>query len=251
MSCPPSARSTTWPPRSGRGSTRRSSRWWRPGSARPGPRGCSACWSPGPGARASSTSSPGLRGGRRGRSSASQLERQRRTEDLGDARAWWQGVAPSKIADFAGEAAAADAAVMSDYSPAKRIALVAALVLLRRPRPATTPRRCSAGGWARWPSAPARNWRRSRTSIERSPSGWWPPTARCSSRSTRTERPPRGNRPPSSRPAPRWSGGRVRRSVPRYRCRHRPPREQPRPAGGPALPQGPGSDAGHGSTRWA
>jgi TnpA family transposase len=59
----------------------------------------------------------------------SQLEHQRRTEDLGDARAWWQGVAPSKIADFAGEAAAADAAVMSDYSPAKRIGLVAALVL--------------------------------------------------------------------------------------------------------------------------
>ena len=57
-----------------------------------------------------------------------QLERQRWIEGLGDARAWWQGVAPSKIADFAGEAAAADAAVMSDYSPAKRIALVAALV---------------------------------------------------------------------------------------------------------------------------
>ncbi len=49
-----------------------------------------------------------------------QLERQRWIEDLGDARAWWQGVAPSKIADFAGEAAAADAAVMNDYSPAKR-----------------------------------------------------------------------------------------------------------------------------------
>jgi Tn3 transposase DDE domain/Domain of unknown function (DUF4158) len=57
-----------------------------------------------------------------------QLERLRWIEDLRDARAWWQGVAPSKIADFAGEAAAADAAVMSDYSPAKRIALLAALV---------------------------------------------------------------------------------------------------------------------------
>lgn len=45
------------------------------------------------------------------------LERQRWIEDLGDARAWWQGVAPSKIADFAGEAAAADAAVMSDLQP--------------------------------------------------------------------------------------------------------------------------------------
>ena len=57
-----------------------------------------------------------------------QIEHQRWVEDLGDSRAWWQGVAPSKIADFAGEAAAADAAVMGDYGPAKRIALVAALV---------------------------------------------------------------------------------------------------------------------------
>ena len=63
-----------------------------------------------------------------------QLERQRWIEDLGDARASWQGVAPSKIADFAGEAAAADAAVMSDYSPAKRIALVAALVFTAQAR---------------------------------------------------------------------------------------------------------------------
>jgi hypothetical protein len=57
-----------------------------------------------------------------------QIQHQCWVEDLGDARAWWQGVAPSKIADFAGEAAAADAAVMGDYSPTKRIALTAALV---------------------------------------------------------------------------------------------------------------------------
>jgi TnpA family transposase len=63
-----------------------------------------------------------------------QLERQRWIEGLGDARVWWQGVAPSKIADFAGEAAAADAAVMSDYTPAKRIALVAALVFTAQAR---------------------------------------------------------------------------------------------------------------------
>lgn len=49
-------------------------------------------------------------------------------EGLGDARAWWDGVPPSKIADFAGEAASADAAVMGDYTPAKRVALLAALV---------------------------------------------------------------------------------------------------------------------------
>jgi len=38
-------------------------------------------------------------------------------------------VPPSKIVDFAGEAASADAAVMGDYTPAKRVALLAALVL--------------------------------------------------------------------------------------------------------------------------
>ena len=43
-------------------------------------------------------------------------------------------MAPSKIADFAGEAAAADAAVMGDYGPAKRIALVAALVFTAQAR---------------------------------------------------------------------------------------------------------------------
>ena len=57
-----------------------------------------------------------------------QLEHQRWIDGLGDARSWWQGVAPSKIADFAGEAAAADAAVLRDYSRTKRIALLAALI---------------------------------------------------------------------------------------------------------------------------
>lgn len=58
-----------------------------------------------------------------------QLEHQRWVDGLGDARAWWDGVPPSKIADFAREAASADAAVMGDYTPAKRVALLAALVL--------------------------------------------------------------------------------------------------------------------------
>lgn len=57
-----------------------------------------------------------------------QLEHQRWVDGLGHARAWWQGVPPSKIADFAGEAASADAAVMGDYTPAKRVGLLAALV---------------------------------------------------------------------------------------------------------------------------
>ena len=36
---------------------------------------------------------------------------------------------PSKIADFAGVAASADAAVMGDYTRAKQVALLAALML--------------------------------------------------------------------------------------------------------------------------
>lgn len=57
-----------------------------------------------------------------------QLEHLRWVDSLGNAAAWWDGVPPSKIADFAGEAASADAAVLADYSPAKRVALLAALV---------------------------------------------------------------------------------------------------------------------------
>ena len=45
-----------------------------------------------------------------------QLEHQRWVDELGEARAWWQGVPPSKIADFAGEAGAADVAVMGYYT---------------------------------------------------------------------------------------------------------------------------------------
>jgi hypothetical protein len=78
-----------------------------------------------------------------------QLEHQRWVDELGEARAWWQGVPPSKITDFAGEAASADAAVMGYYTPAKRVALLAALVFTAQARAVTTPRRCSAGEWAR------------------------------------------------------------------------------------------------------
>ena len=68
---------------------------------------------------------------RLGDAGAARLERllQRWVDGLGDARAWWDGVPPSKIADFAGEAASADAAVMGDYTRAKQVALLAALML--------------------------------------------------------------------------------------------------------------------------
>lgn len=56
------------------------------------------------------------------------MDHQRWVDELGEARAWWQGVPPSKITDFAGEVASADAAVMGYYTPTKRVALLAALV---------------------------------------------------------------------------------------------------------------------------
>ncbi len=49
-------------------------------------------------------------------------------DSLGDTGAWLEGVAESKIADFAGEAAAADAAVMGDVAQPKRTALLVCLV---------------------------------------------------------------------------------------------------------------------------
>ncbi|MGH2719714.1 MAG: Tn3 family transposase [Actinomycetota bacterium] len=57
-----------------------------------------------------------------------QVEHLAWVDSLGDSHAWLQGVAPTKIADFAGEAAAADAGVMGDVAPLKRTALLACLV---------------------------------------------------------------------------------------------------------------------------
>jgi hypothetical protein len=47
---------------------------------------------------------------------------------LGDTGAWVAGVAPAKVTDFAGEAAAQDIDTLSRYDPVKRLALVACLV---------------------------------------------------------------------------------------------------------------------------
>jgi uncharacterized protein DUF4158 len=49
-------------------------------------------------------------------------------DSLGNTDAWLAGVAESKIADFAGEARAADAAVMHDIAEPKRTALLACLL---------------------------------------------------------------------------------------------------------------------------
>ena len=57
-----------------------------------------------------------------------QVPHLRWVDSLGDTEAWLEGVAESKIADFAGEAAAADAGVMGDVTPLKRTALLACMV---------------------------------------------------------------------------------------------------------------------------
>src|SRR5699024_630279 len=51
-------------------------------------------------------------------------------DEIGDTDTWLAGVAPTKLADFAGE----DAAAMGDYTPDKRLALVACLVHTARMR---------------------------------------------------------------------------------------------------------------------
>jgi TnpA family transposase len=57
-----------------------------------------------------------------------QVDQVRWADSFGDSRAWWQGVALSKITDFAGEGASGDAAVLGDYGAAKRTAVLAAMV---------------------------------------------------------------------------------------------------------------------------
>jgi uncharacterized protein (DUF1501 family) len=63
-----------------------------------------------------------------------QVEHMRWVDSLGDSARWLEGIAESKIADFAGEAAAADAAVMRDVSQPKRTALVACLIRVAQRR---------------------------------------------------------------------------------------------------------------------
>ena len=55
-------------------------------------------------------------------------------DGLGDTARWLEGVAPAKVADFAGEAAAQDADTLSRYGEAKKLALVACLIHTARMR---------------------------------------------------------------------------------------------------------------------
>ena len=63
-----------------------------------------------------------------------QVEYLAEVDALGDTGAWLEGIAPAKITDFAGEAAAQDIDTLSRYDPVKRLALVACLVHTARIR---------------------------------------------------------------------------------------------------------------------
>lgn len=63
-----------------------------------------------------------------------QVAHLRWVDSLGDTDVWLEGIAESKIADFAGEAMAADAGVMRDVAPAKRLALLACMIHASRTR---------------------------------------------------------------------------------------------------------------------
>ncbi|MEU7377571.1 Tn3 family transposase [Streptomyces albidoflavus] len=55
-------------------------------------------------------------------------------DGLGDPDKWLEGVASTKVADFAGEAEAQDAGTLKDYTEARRVALIACLVAKARMR---------------------------------------------------------------------------------------------------------------------
>src|SRR5699024_6167643 len=69
-----------------------------------------------------------------GRLSKAQAACMPEVDELAATHAWLQGATPTKIPDFAGEAAAQDADTLSRYDPLKRLALVACLVHTARMR---------------------------------------------------------------------------------------------------------------------
>jgi hypothetical protein len=100
-----------------------------------------------------------------------QVAHLRWVDSLGDTSVWLDGIAESKIADFAGEAMAADAGVMSRRraSQAHRAAGVHSFTS-RAPARETTSPRCSASAWRRSRSSPRPSWMRSASARPRCPS---------------------------------------------------------------------------------
>jgi hypothetical protein len=170
-----------------------------------------------------------------------QIDHLRWVDTFGDSRAWWQGVALSKITDFAGEGEAGDAAVLGDYGQAKRTAVLAAMVhtAQEKARDDTAEMFCRRV---------ATLTKRARLELEELKKQQQKVTEALIG-NYRQVLEPAG---PGCRPAGRRAGDgpqdrRGRRRVSRRARPHRrgpgDPRRQPRAAGGPALPQGPIVDA--------
>ena len=92
-------------------------------------------------------------------------------DELGDTAYWLEGVAPSKITDFAGEAAGQDVDTLSRYGDAKKLALVACLAHTARMRARDDLAEMLCKRWR--PSSRRRrpSWRRSGCGSGRCPSG--------------------------------------------------------------------------------
>ena len=164
-------------------------------------------------------------------------------DELGDTASWLEGVAPGKVADFAGEAAAQDVDTLSRYGDDKRLALVACLVHAARMR-------------ARDDLAEMLCKRRVHREEGQGRAGGDPAPAACGVGAADRHLPHRPGAPgpgrrdrqPGTRPGsgPRGGRGRGGRRVRRPAVRHRGgvglPRRQLRGAGAPVLPQGPVGD---------
>jgi hypothetical protein len=88
-------------------------------------------------------------------------------DGIGDAPAWVAGIAASKLADFAGEAEAADAAVLRDYGGTKKAALLAAMVFTARTKARDDVAEMFCRRVATLTNGPATSWRNSRNSTAR------------------------------------------------------------------------------------
>ena len=168
---------------------------------------------------------------------------------LGDTSAWLAGVAPAKVTDFAGEAAAQDIDTLSRYNPVKRLALVACLVHTARMRARDDLAEMLC-------KRVAANVKRARAELEEIRLRQRAVSERLigTYRTVLEHLDPGGEQqaagPRARRRQRRWpqsSGRRVRRAAGRHRGSVGFPRRQLRGAGGPVLPQGPGGDVRAGS----
>lgn len=90
---------------------------------------------------------------------------------LGDTDAWLDGIAPSKIADLAGEADAQDADILSRCEAVKQVALLACLTHIARMRARDDLAEMLCKRMPPTSNGPRRSWRRSAPASARPASG--------------------------------------------------------------------------------